>query len=443
MVRFAACALAAGLLLWGGLTPRALASVEDEVEVRVRLLGNDNVERLELEAEEGELTLYAGSPENILMSVEDEPVAISRRGEELRVETGDGEFFTTELGVAPAGDAAVQLHVRESERERKPRSYPGRLMIGPESGHSAALRIINQVPLEEYVASVVSAEYGFDDVEGAKAMAVLVRTYALRNKFGEEYDHVDHVISQAYRGTTALTEAAVEATRETQGQVLTYDDDLIEAVYFSSSGGHTANNEDVWDGAPLPYLRGRNDPHDSASPHSEWEARVSREALLDALSTNYDASVEGFVIDERSDEGRVRSVELLTGQERRSVRASEFRSVINRSAMTGQLKSTFFEARREGDDYVFSGQGFGHGVGLSQYGARELSRQGQSYEEILDYYFADVTLEELDDLPHEFDMPLITEAPLPDAPPGDVEETAEEEEQTEAEPKRERRRIGW
>src|SRR5690606_29870346 len=113
-----------------------------------------------------------------------------------------------------------------------------------------------------------------------KALAVAVRTYTLRSrgKFGDAYDHVDHVLSQVYRGADGLDPIALAAARETAGEVLTHRNELIEAVYFASSGGHTADNEFVWDADARPYLRGIPDPFD-AHPDRNWRTEISRDDL--------------------------------------------------------------------------------------------------------------------------------------------------------------------
>ena len=116
---------------------------------------------------------------------------------------------------------------------------------------------------------------------------MLVRTYALksRGKYGD-YDLVDHVGSQVYRGIESETPIARRAADETQGQVLTHRGDLIEAVYSSSSGGHTADNDAIWNGRPLPSLRGRQDPYDRGAPDHEWTTSVDRRELHRALSNH-------------------------------------------------------------------------------------------------------------------------------------------------------------
>ena len=405
-------------------------------DIRVRILDQQLVDDVRITAE-APVSVYAGAVDNVLLTVSpDTPLHINRRGDELQAEADGASIFALELGIVADEQAPLIVNTSRLDGER---AYTGRLKIQPERESLSSLQLVNHVPLEDYVASVVASEYGFEDLEGSKAMAVLVRTYALRNKFGEAYDHVDHVMSQHYDGANAITPTSLEATRSTQGQVLVHADSLIEAVYFSASGGHTANNEDVWDARPLPYLRGRPDPTGTSSPHQAWEATLNRDALLQALSRHTGTNVRGFVIGERSSEGRVRTIDLLTGTNRRPMQANAFRLLANRHATGHGIKSTWFDARREGNRYVFTGRGFGHGVGLSQYGARGLSAQGYAYADILDYYFTDVQLTSIDELSlpvAPWQPPTLAEAPA------QAEEA--DDEPVDDEPQQQRsRRIGW
>jgi len=281
------------------------------------------------------------------------------------------------------------------------RTYSGGLRIEPDPNQAGTLQLVNLVPIEDYVASVVASEYPFeDDLSGSKAMAVVARTYALRaaEKFDGAYDHVDHTLSQVYRGHHAITGTARRAADATRGQVLTHDGTLIEAVYFSSSGGHTANHEDVWEAdRVLPYLRGRPDPHDRPSPHHEWTTRIPRTPMLQALTRDQEFQVEGFLIDDRSEEGRVRHVKLLRPDgTTHQMQANAFRLIVSRGVPDVTLKSTWFDARREGDEYVFEGRGYGHGVGLSQWGAHIMADNGAGYQEILRFYYSGVRVERID-----------------------------------------------
>jgi len=189
----------------------------------------------------------------------------------------------------------------------------------------------------------------------------------------------------------------------------------------------------VWDAKEvLPYLRGRRDPYDSNSPHHRWKTTVSRSQLLNALSNEFGTRITGFVLGKRSEEGRLKTVTLLTPGGRMTVRANDFRLAITRRLPDADLKSTWFDASRRGDTYRFNGRGFGHGVGLSQWGIHEMSDRGKSYRDMLGFYYAGVEIRSADgDMLDVPDRPLATSPP-----PQERKDNREKEEES-------TRRIGW
>jgi stage II sporulation protein D len=205
-----------------------------------------------------------------------------------------------------------------------------------------------------------------------------------------------------YRGAGSVTQVARIAAEDTRGEVLTWRGEPIEAVYSSSSGGHTASNEDVWSSAPFPYLRGRKDPWDRAAPHHEWSWSVDRDRLHRMIRERFDVDPRSLDVGERSRDGRAAEVRIDARRgEDRSIPAGAFRSAVVGAFGGESLRSTFFEIRRSSDRYVFEGRGYGHGVGLSQWGAHGMAGAGKSYREILSFYYTDVRLErrEAGDLP--------------------------------------------
>lgn len=371
--------------------------VVDSTHVRVRVLDRHTVTSVQVQVQEGTLQVRIPNTPPVLRVSTGQGATVGLRTNEVVLQRGSRGLYAPTLHLTPSNTARWTLTLENGTV----RTYTGGLRVEPDPNRSGALLLVNLVPIEDYVASVVASEYPFDDdLEGSKAMAVVARTYALRaaEKFNGAYDHVDHTLSQVYRGSRAVTGTARRATDATRGQVLTHDGTLIEAVYFSSSGGHTANHEDVWDAdRVLPYLRGRPDPHDRSSPHHEWTARINRSALLRALSQDQGIAVEGFLIGDRSDEGRVRHVDLLRpdGSKHR-MQANAFRLVISQNVSGASLKSTWFDARRRGDTYIFDGRGYGHGVGLGQWGAHLMADDGASYKEILRFYYRGVRIERID-----------------------------------------------
>lgn len=413
--------LFAALILLGAASVRAQ-------DVRVRVFDLASPQKVAVAGEGGPVRLFAAEYEDALTVLrEGESAVITMAQNQVHVAAGEMSLYARSLRIEPVDGSELAVNVLEGGSATEPKTYAGRLFVSEDGGGS--MRLVNEVGLEDYVASVVAGEYGFDDLEGSKAMAVVIRTYTLGvlGKYGPEFDHVDHTRSQVYRGSGAVTPISRQAAEETEGQVLTYDGEPIRAVYFAHSGGHTADNENVWEGPPLPYLRGKPDPYGASSPHARWSTRLSRLRLLAALRSKFDADVEGFVIGRRSGDGRAATVELLVGNGRnRSISANEFRLLIIEHFGVRTVRSTLFDAQRDGDQYVFEGRGFGHGVGLSQWGARDMAQRGMAYDEILDFYYTDVELESLDGP---------ARPPEPEPPIVERVEPIEPEKQT--------RRIGW
>ncbi len=357
--------------------------------ISVRVLDEASPSSVTVVARASDLDVYAGEF--------DQPIGTITEGEEAHIDQTDAQLsivvdgmrlFADHLRIR--GDASLLLRATDANGDDAERVFPGELRISP--GPSSRLILENVLDVERYVASVVAHEYGFDDIEGARAMAVVARTYALK-KMNSGATLVDHVDSQVYGDELRITDISRQAAEDTRGEVLTFGGELIEAVYSSSSGGMTANNEDVWDGPALPYLRSRNDPFDRDSPHRNWTSRVDRDRLLRALSRSTGTTVNGFISGDRGPDGRVRHVELLsTSGPRTEISGERFRRMVNAEFGTSSLKSTNFDARRDGNEYVFQGSGFGHGVGLNQHGARFLAGQGYSYQDILGYYYSGVSL---------------------------------------------------
>ena len=436
-------------------------------DVRIRLLDRQAPTSITLSAYEGVVRLHAGEYTDALLEMETgQTVLISPYGpsNELRVSSEALTLYAETLRAEPVDGASFGIETRDDKAAQASRRYTGNLLISTDQ-NDEGLKLINAVPLEAYVASVVSTEYGLDDLEGSKAMAVLARTYVLNapGKYGPDYDLVDDTRSQVYRGEDVILPLALEAARLTGGEVLTWRGKPIQAVYHSSSGGHTADNESVWSSSPVPYLRGKPDPYGKQSPHAEWVSRVPRPKLLAELGKKFDGEVIGFLLDERSPDGRVASVSLLmqNGQ-RRSVAGNEFRLVVIWHFGPRSLRSMRFDAERQGNEYVFTGQGYGHGVGLSQWGAHDMAKRGMSYKEILDFYYTGATLSRLE----ETDAPPATryssgaivgkapvdtaveESPLPPVETVSEKENPETPVETAETPENARspaqtRRVGW
>lgn len=380
MRRYPALYLSPGLvcrfaLLLLALIP-ALSVAQPTETVRVRLLAPTPPTSATVSSSSA-MQVYAGNTHETFEA-----------GDELRLSIRNGRLHTRRL------DASTELLTVQSEGRLQVqtgaqiRSYAGALTIEVSDGR---LQIVNHVPMPDYVASVVASEYPFSEIEGIKAQAVLARTYVARRLDPTRaYDIDDHEGAQVYKGADVVTPRATQAAEETMGERLYYGTSLADAVYSSSSGGHTADNESVWNGSPVPYLRGVPDPYDADAPDHRWMTTVSARDLHAALSRRYGGRVQGIGVVDRSPEGRATRIELAGS---RTISGSQFRATVNAALGYRTVRSTFLEIDQRGDAYVLTGRGFGHGVGMSQYGARGQARDGRSYREILAYYFQGTTVE--------------------------------------------------
>jgi len=265
------------------------------------------------------------------------------------------------------------------------RALPGKLRLLPRA--SGGFDVVNVVPLEAYVASSVASETPASwPAEALRAQAVVARSYALHERARRANDAFDlegSVISQRY-AVGAVPESARSASRATSGQVLVYGGQPILAAFHASSGGATASAAEVW-GKEVSYLHSVSSP-DDAAPDYFWSYEIALRDLAAALrEAGYaPGRVDDVRITERSDSGRALAVRVGAVE----LAGRDLRDVLGGRA----LRSAKFDARIEGERVRFLGSGSGHGVGLCQWGASELARQGRSYRQILAHYYPGTNL---------------------------------------------------
>ena len=205
-----------------------------------------------------------------------ERFTITTNNRQLQLELGDHSIFALSIQILQPADEELGIEVVEQNGGRTTRTYRGNLQISTDPTDPSVLRIVNNVGVNNYIKGVLAKEFNFrKEFAATQAMAVAIRTQAYRalRQNGPAFELPDNDVWQVYGGNEGITSTIEEAVNSTQDLVLTYNGDLIEAVYSASSGGHTANNEDVWDASTsLPYLRGQQDPYDENAPipHVEY-----------------------------------------------------------------------------------------------------------------------------------------------------------------------------
>ena len=297
----------------------------------------------------------------------------------------------------PEQPPLVYTEIREAPKEEKDRSVTLKLKRGDS---------IIDISMADYLVGVVAAEMPASfESEALKAQAVAARTYTLyKMRVNPSPNHPDadacddHTCCKAYRDDGELREKwgdsyteyrakIADAVSATDGEYLVYDGEPILAVFHSSSNGKTESAENVW-GAPVPYLV----PVDSIEsgdsvPNYESVVTVASSDFADTVKSKYpDADFSGSVSDwitdtEYSDSGR-----LLTAKVGGvTVKGTELRTMF-------ELRSTGMDIAADGDSIVFTVTGYGHGVGMSQYGADAMAKKGSTYDDILLWYYPNTSI---------------------------------------------------
>lgn len=263
------------------------------------------------------------------------------------------------------------------------RSYEGTLEVRSAEGR---VQIINHVLLETYLASVVAAEMGPRfHAEALKAQAVAARSYAvyrILDRRKSHFDLGDDQFSQVYKGHGAAAARMAEIIAETHGQVLSYEGRVLEGLFSSACGGSTRSATEAFGGKSAPPLVGVQCGHCDFAPVAEWTAEQKPEVLTQAIG------LPGRLISipewERTPGGRLARARLQTSEASGWIASSRLRQALGKDARSALFTELKFDGRR----VRAKGRGFGHGVGLCQYGAETLARgRGRLHTEICAFYF--------------------------------------------------------
>lgn len=266
--------------------------------------------------------------------------------------------------------------------------YRGALLIAPrtvDAGGRLVFNAINVVDLEDYLLSVLPSEMPPSwPLEALKAQAIAARSYAIANlgKYASSgYDVRATVSDQVYKGVVQEKDKTNMAVAQTRGVVIRHDSQVVPAFFHSAGGGFTELSEHVWS-KPLPYLRSVRD-FDHRSPHLSWKKTFSVDELTSRLKSDV-GSIIGLFAVERSPSNRVKSLLVVGEKGALIMKGTTVRSNLG-------LPGTNFNITPVENAYTLEGQGFGHGLGLSQHGARVLAEHGYNARQILNYYYRDVT----------------------------------------------------
>ena len=265
---------------------------------------------------------------------------------------------------------------------------------------------IEELPIDEYLYGVVSAEMPVKyDIEALKAQAVVARTYTIYQITHSNGKHGDADICDNYACCQAWIskedrfakweekeaednwQKIVNAVDSTQGKVITYNGEVIDAFFHSNSGGITETASNVWGGQNYPYLQSVETSGEDEYSEYNSEVEISKEELINKIrkkhseiEINYDEQ-DSIKIIELTESGRVKTIKLGNIE----IAGTELRTLLG-------LKSTNFSFEIRDNSIIFFVKGYGHGVGMSQTGADSLAKQGINYEDIIKHFYYNVEI---------------------------------------------------
>ena len=256
--------------------------------------------------------------------------------------------------------------------------------------------IIN-VPFEDYIIGVLAGEMPISfELEALKAQAVAARSYVMKKmeaNINKDYDVVDTVLNQVYLDDEHLQEVWQEdytdninklkqAVLETFNEYLEYDGKVVDAMFFSTSVGYTENSEEVFTNK-VPYLRSVASTWDEISPVYEVNYTFELENFYNKLNLNYSDTLDIELLDTTST-GRIKKLKI-------NGTTLEGNTVVSNL----NLKSNHFDIELKNNKIYITTKGYGHGVGMRQYGAQGMALKGYKYDEILKYYYQGVEIKKI------------------------------------------------
>ena len=267
--------------------------------------------------------------------------------------------------------------------------FPGKLNLFV---LDSEILVVNVLGIEKYLSSVVGSEMPAKwPLEALKAQAIASRTYALKQKGNDLFDIDSTQTNQVYNGLESRTNKTIKAVRSTRSLVLIYENKLINALFHSSSGGMTENSQDVWKNK-YPYLSSVKD-FDKDNPKFRWHKKFSNKELVDLFPKI--GGLKDIEILNITSTGRVKNVKLFGFYGSDQMSGVDLRKRLDLNSNLMRFK--FFDEEPNNKfpikkGLLVFGQGSGHGVGMSQWGAKYMASKGQKAEQILKHYYRGVQI---------------------------------------------------
>ena len=352
---------------------------------------------------EAPLSLRLGKPRFLRILFDNKAEEMTLSAEKLRLWDADGRLIDEVSGSAVFSRIGDRIRLNRTlvlSASVDVAGSPDLIIDGRKVGGRIRLLARNErlmavavVPIETYVAAVISRETPpVFHPEALKAQAIVSRTYAraaMKKPRDPAYDLVGSVEDQVFEGIDEVSSEFGDATMATSGIVLLYRGEFAQTVYHSTCGGRTESAANAW-GRDVAYLRSHNCENCSASPVYRWHYRMTqaegrRAARALGLAVKEDLRIS---VASLNSSGRISRVRLASSGVSRETQAAQFRGAVGYVKM----RSLWASIEPDGDEWIIRGRGYGHGVGMCQYGANGMARAGKGFREILSQYYPGVEL---------------------------------------------------
>ncbi|VFQ43672.1 SpoIID/LytB domain-containing protein [Desulfoluna butyratoxydans] len=337
--------------------------------------------------------------EQVILGRTGEPMTVLRDGSPLFEGNGPVTVTTGQDGLVVNGVVAGNLTLTLEPGSARPRvdghAYRGVVTLWPDE---EGISVVNTLPVEEYLYGVLPKEMSpLWPEEALKAQAVASRSYTyhtlLNRKAHARFDLEATTAFQVYGGADAEAPETTAPVDSTKGHYLAFQGLPIIACFHANSGGMTESADAVW-GAALPYLKGVKDSFSRLAPDACWTGEIDADSMVKKLwEKGYrPGGIISLETSEPSPSGRNGRVIISTSRGRLELTGNEFRLAMGPEV----IRSARFSVTRKKRHFTFEGCGYGHGVGMSQWGARKMAASGFTYDTILHHYYKNVSLVTID-----------------------------------------------
>lgn len=347
----------------------------------IRIFYNEAVKTAEIGIQAGNYHILSGI----------QPIKQVLRGEIINLVAIGDSIEVSQLNLKPKRYAQLEIKglsfinnftVKTTLKKNPKRTYDDDLYIKAANGK---LILLNHIDIEHYVAGVVQSESGgsTDQIEFFFVQSIISRTYALVNYLkhkNEGFNLCDGVHCQVYNGRNRNADITRAVARTGGDVIVDKDKKMISAAFHSNCGGQTVNSEDVWT-IPTSYLKSITDSFCNLNQTFTWETKIPLSRYNLFLSGHQQKPIQG----NDSTANFIFRQPIRQAKGPGEIPLKDFRNYFG-------LRSTFFDIQKVGDEIIFIGRGYGHGVGLCQHGAINMIQLGYDYKEVIKYYYKDVEI---------------------------------------------------